>query len=88
MDGGAWWATVRGVAKSRTRLSNFTRWWFDLRAVQGTLKSLLQQQFKSINSLVLSLLYGPAPTYVCDYWKNYQFSSVQSLIHVLLFATP
>ena len=24
MDGGAWWATVRGVAKSRTRLSDFT----------------------------------------------------------------
>ena len=24
MDGGAWWATVRGVAKSRTGLSNFT----------------------------------------------------------------
>ena len=24
MDGGAWWATVRGVAKSQTRLSNFT----------------------------------------------------------------
>ena len=24
MDGGAWWAAVRGVAKSRTRLSNFT----------------------------------------------------------------
>ena len=23
-DGGAWWATVHGVAKSRTRLSNFT----------------------------------------------------------------
>ena len=23
MDGGAWWATVHGVAKSRTRLSNF-----------------------------------------------------------------
>ena len=22
MDGGAWWATVHGVAKSRTRLSN------------------------------------------------------------------
>ena len=66
MDGGAWWATVRGVAKSRTRLSNFTRWWFDLRAVQGTLKSLLQQQFKSINSLVLSLLYGPALTSIYD----------------------
>ena len=24
MDGGAWWAIVHGVAKSRTRLSDFT----------------------------------------------------------------
>ena len=24
MDGGAWWAAVYGVAKSRTRLSDFT----------------------------------------------------------------
>ena len=24
MDGGAWWAAVHGVAKSRTRLSGFT----------------------------------------------------------------
>ena len=24
MDGGAWWAAVHGVAKGRTRLSNFT----------------------------------------------------------------
>ena len=24
MDGGAWWAAVRGVAKSRTQLSDFT----------------------------------------------------------------
>ena len=24
MDGGAWWATVHGVTKNRTRLSNFT----------------------------------------------------------------
>ena len=24
MDGGAWWAAVRGVAKSQTRLSDFT----------------------------------------------------------------
>ena len=25
IDGGAWWATVHGVAKSRTRLSDFTQ---------------------------------------------------------------
>ena len=24
MDGGAWWAAVHGVARGRTRLSNFT----------------------------------------------------------------
>ena len=24
MDGGAWWAALHGVARSRTRLSNFT----------------------------------------------------------------
>ena len=24
MDGGAWWATVHGVSKTRTRLSDFT----------------------------------------------------------------
>ena len=26
MDGGAWWAIVQGVAKSRTRLSDFTHY--------------------------------------------------------------
>ena len=33
MDGGAWWATVRGVAKDRTRLSDFT-------SLHGTYKVL------------------------------------------------
>ena len=46
--------------------------WLDLLAVQGTLKSLLQQkQFKSINSLVLSLLYSPTLTSIHDHWKNH-----------------
>ena len=30
-DGGAWWATVHGVAKSRTRLSDFTSLHFGLK---------------------------------------------------------
>ena len=39
--------------------------WFDLLAVQGTLKSLLQHHSsKSINSRVLSLLYGPILTFL------------------------
>ena len=32
--------------------------WFGLLAVQGTLKSLFQHQFKSISSLAFSFLYG------------------------------
>ena len=43
----------------------------DILAVQGTLKSLLQQHSlrASINSLVLSLLNGPTFTSIHDYWK-------------------
>ena len=49
--------------------------WFDLFAVQETLKSFLQHcNFKSINFSVLSLLYGPALTSICDYWKSPSFN--------------
>ena len=51
-----------------SELISFRINWFDLLAVQGTLKSLLQ--FKSINSLVLSFLYGPTLTSTHDYWKK------------------
>ena len=36
--------------------------WFDLLAVQRTLRSLLQHQFVGINSLVFCLLYSPYVT--------------------------
>ena len=51
-------------------LISFRMDWFDLLAVQWTLKSLLQT--KSINS-VLSFLYGPTLTSIRDYWKNHSF---------------
>ena len=47
--------------------------WLDLLAVQGTLKSLLQHQFKSINSSALGFLYSPTLTSIQDYWKNHSF---------------
>ena len=54
-------------------LISFRIGWFDLLAVQGTLRSLLQYlQFKSINS-VLNLLYSPTLTFIQDYWKNHSF---------------
>ena len=49
--------------------------WFDLLAVQGTLRSLPSPapQFKSISSSALSLLYGSSLTSIHDYWKNHSF---------------
>ena len=40
--------------------------WLDLLAVQGT----PTPQFKSINSLALSLLHSPTLTSIRDHWKN------------------
>ena len=50
--------------------------WFDLLAVQDTLKSPLQHHslVDSINSSALSLLYDPTFTSVHDYWKNHSFN--------------
>ena len=46
--------------------------WFDLLAVQGTLKSLLATpQFKSINFSALSFLHSPTLTSIHDHWKNH-----------------
>ena len=50
-------------------LISFRIYCFDLLAVQGTLKSLIQRQFKSISSLALSFLYGPTLTST-HYWKT------------------
>ena len=54
-------------------LISFRMDWLDLLAVQGTLKSSLAAHFKRMNSLVLSLLYGPTLTSIHDYWKNHSF---------------
>ena len=58
-------------AKEILGLISFRMDCLDLLAVQGTLKSLLQHQFKSINSSALSLLHSPTLTSIHDHWKNY-----------------
>ena len=40
---------------------------------KGLSESSPASQFKSINSLVLSLLYSPTLTSLHDYWKNHSF---------------
>ena len=53
-----YWSFSFGISPSSgySGLIFFRIDWFDLLASQGTLKSLLQHQFKSISSLVLSFL--------------------------------
>ena len=50
--------------------------WFDLLAVspRDSQESSPTLQFKSINSLVLSFLYGSTLTSIYDYWKNHSFA--------------
>ena len=47
--------------------------WFDLLAVQWTLKSLLQHHSSKASILQRSafFLYGPTPTSIRDYWKHH-----------------
>ena len=70
--------------KEYSGLSSFRIAWFDILAVQGTLKSLLYHHSLSINSLVLSLLYGPTLASVHDYWKNHSFDKAKSLLFNIL----
>ena len=77
MDGGAWWATVHGVTKSWTWLSDFT---FTFHSLFYKLKlqkiPKVTHNKKNANSYYEILI------------LSYQFSSVQSLSRVQLFTTP
>ena len=61
-------------------LISFRMDWLDLLAVQGTLKSSLAPQFKSINSSVFSFLYGSTLTSIHDYRKNHGLNFIQTLV--------
>ena len=53
--------------------------WFDLFAVQETLKSLLQHHNLKASVLQCSafFVYGPALTSIHDYWKNHSFDYME-----------
>ena len=60
--------------------------WFDLYTVQGTFKeSSPAPQFERINSLVLSLPYGPALISIHDYWENHTFHyiTLSAKVHLI-----
>ena len=60
-------------SKEHPGLISFRMNWVDLPAVQGTLKSSLTPQFRSINSSALSFLYSPTLTSIHDHRKNHSF---------------
>ena len=69
-----YWSFSISLSNEYSGLISFRIDWFDLLAVQGTLKSLLQHHsLKSINSSALSCLYSPTLTSISDYWKNHSF---------------
>ena len=67
------WSFSISPSNKYSELISFRTDCFDFLAVRGTLKSSPAPQFKSINSSVLSLLYGPTLTSIHDYWKNHSF---------------
>ena len=69
-----------GVSASSSVLPMNIQDWFPLRLTgliasqsEGLSRVFSRPQFKSINSLLLSFLYGPILTSIHDYWKNYCF---------------
>ena len=64
-----YWSFSIILSNEYSSLISFRINWFDLLAVQGT----PAPQLKSINSLVLRLLYGPSLTSIHDYWKKHGF---------------
>ena len=55
-------------------LISFRTYWFDLLAVQGTLKSLLQHLTLKVSTLWCSVFYGPTLTSIHSHWKNHSLT--------------
>ena len=79
-----YWSFSISPSNEYSGLISFRIGWFDLLSIQGTLESSLSPQFESINSLALSLLYGPILTSVHDYWKNHSFDYCTFVSKVIL----
>ena len=62
MVGGAWWATVHGIAKSRTRLSNFTSLYWKKRSINAE----LSKRFKTFEEAEAFLQSCKEATFAID----------------------
>ena len=70
-----YWCFSISPSNEHSGLISFRIDWSDLLAVQGdSQESSSASQFESINSSVLSLLYGPTLTWVYNYLKNHSLT--------------
>ena len=72
MGGGAWWAAVHGVEKSRTRLSDFT-FTFHFHALEkemATHSSVLAWRIPGTGELVSCRLWGRTDTFKVIIWES------------------
>ena len=60
MDGGAWWAAVHGVAKSRTRLRDFT-FTFHFHALEEEMAQELNWGLLHCRQILYQLSYQGSP---------------------------
>ena len=71
-----YWSFSFSVSPSReySGLISFRiHWFWSLCCPRDSQESSSASQCENINSLLLSLLYGPTPTSVRDHWKNHSF---------------
>ena len=70
-----YWSSSFSISPSNeySRLISFRIHWFDLLAVQGTLKSLLQHHSSKASMLQHSAFFIVQLSHPHDYWKNHSF---------------
>ena len=70
-----YWSLSFSISPSNeySGLISFRIDWFDLCSSRDSQVSSSTPQCKSINSLVLSFLYGPTLTCIYDHWKKHSF---------------
>ena len=68
-----YWSFSISTSNEYSGLISFRIDWFDLLAIQGTLKCLLQHHCLKVSVLQCSAFSGPVLTSIHDYWENHSF---------------
>ena len=84
MDRGAWWATVQGVAKSRTRLSDFISLYFRICGFQIYFRICSFVFFQIKSSYAKTIYSHNSPFPIATYWVSICSWTYSRLYSVLM----